>query len=134
MALPQSLTAELFAAQRFDLPDDGRWTELVAGRVVALGPPEPIHGTVVLNLTKALGQHTCVLMRGHGSTVVAPSLERAVYRAVYAEENAKLQLTANALGPIEFLTKEEADLAMNTNEGQVMRPWELWSRSIGAVE
>jgi HCOMODA/2-hydroxy-3-carboxy-muconic semialdehyde decarboxylase len=86
------------------------------------------------DLAKALGKHTCVLMRGHGSTVVAPSLERAVYRAVYAEENAKLQLSANALGPIEFLTKEEADLAMNTNEGQVMRPWELWSRSIGAVE
>ena len=86
------------------------------------------------DLAKALGQHTCVLMRGHGSTVVAPSLERAVYRAVYAEENAKLQLTASALGPIEFLTPEEADKAMNTNEGQVMRPWELWSRAIGAIE
>ena len=86
------------------------------------------------DLAKALGQHTCVLMRGHGSTVVGPSLERAVYRAVYTEENAKLQLTASALGPIEFLTPEEADLAMATNEGQVMRPWELWSRSIGVVE
>lgn len=86
------------------------------------------------DLAKALGQHSCVLMRGHGSTVVAPSLERAVYRAVYTEENAKLQLSANALGPIEFLTPEEADKAMNTNEGQVMRPWELWSRAVGAVE
>jgi len=86
------------------------------------------------DLAKALGRHSCVLMRGHGSTVVAPSLERAVYRAVYTEENAKLQLSANALGPIEFLTPEEADKAMNTNEGQVMRPWELWSRAVGTVE
>ncbi len=85
-------------------------------------------------LAESLAQHTCVLMRGHGSTTVAPSLERVVYRAIYAEENAKLQLTASALGPIEFLTPEEADLAMNTNEGQVMRPWELWRQRIGDVE
>lgn len=85
-------------------------------------------------LAESLAQHTCVLMRGHGSTTVAPSLERVVYRAIYAEENAKLQLTASALGSIEFLTPEEADLAMNTNEGQVMRPWELWRQRIGDVE
>ncbi len=85
-------------------------------------------------LAESLAQHTCVLMRGHGSTTVAPSLERVVYRAVYAEENAKLQLTASSLGPIEFLTPEEADLAMATNEGQVMRPWELWRQRIGNVE
>ncbi|MES2977014.1 MAG: class II aldolase/adducin family protein [Pseudomonadota bacterium] len=86
------------------------------------------------DLAKALGQHTCVLMRGHGSTTVGPSLERAVYRAIYAEENAKLQLSSAALGPITFLTPEEADLAMATNEGQVARPWELWRQRVGAVE
>ncbi|RYX96459.1 MAG: class II aldolase/adducin family protein [Comamonadaceae bacterium] len=86
------------------------------------------------DLAKALGQHTCVLMRGHGSTVVGPSLQRAVYRAVYAEENARLQLSASTLGRIEFLTPEEAELAMATTEGQVQRPWELWSRRIGRVE
>jgi ribulose-5-phosphate 4-epimerase/fuculose-1-phosphate aldolase len=86
------------------------------------------------DLARALGTHTCVLMRGHGSTVVGPTLERAVYRAVYAEENAKLQLSASALGPIEFLTPEEAELAMASTEGQVQRPWELWAGRIGAVE
>ncbi len=85
-------------------------------------------------LAKSLAQHTCVLMRGHGSTTVAPSLERVVYRAIYAEENAKLQLTASSLGPIEFLTPEEAELAMTSTEGQVMRPWELWRQQIGDVE
>ena len=86
------------------------------------------------DLARALGTHTCVLMRGHGSTVVGPTLERAVYRAVYAEENAKLQLSASALGPIEFLTPEEAELAMASTEGQVQRPWELWAGRIGAVD
>ncbi|MES2508519.1 MAG: class II aldolase/adducin family protein [Pseudomonadota bacterium] len=85
-------------------------------------------------LAESLGKHNCVLMRGHGSTVVGPSLEQAVYRAVYAEENAKLQLTSAALGPIEFLNPEEAELAMTNVEGQVRRPWELWSQSIGAIE
>jgi ribulose-5-phosphate 4-epimerase/fuculose-1-phosphate aldolase len=77
-------------------------------------------------LARSLGQHNCVLMRGHGSTTVAPSIELAVYRAIYAEVNAKLQLQAAALGPINFLTEEEAVLAAATTEGQVVRAWDLW--------
>jgi len=46
-------------------------------------------------LAKSLGKHNCVLMRGHGSTVVGTSLEQVIYRAIYAEVNAKLQLAAN---------------------------------------
>jgi ribulose-5-phosphate 4-epimerase/fuculose-1-phosphate aldolase len=81
-------------------------------------------------LAESLGRHNCVLMRGHGSTTVAPSLELAVYRAIYAEVNAKLQLQAAALGPINFLNEEEAALAAASTEGQVVRAWGLWSRSI----
>ena len=51
------LTAEQFAAKRADLPDEGRWTELVAGEVLCLSAPEPAHGTLVLNLSKAVGEH-----------------------------------------------------------------------------
>ena len=85
-------------------------------------------------LAKSFASHNCVLMRGHGSTVVGPSIEHAVYRAIYTEENAKLQLSSSALGPIEFLNAEEAALAEKNVEGQVRRPWELWSKSIGAIE
>ena len=49
-------------------------------------------------LAAALGPHSLVLMRGHGSTVVGASLEQAVYRAIYAETNARLQSQAIALG------------------------------------
>lgn len=84
-------------------------------------------------LAQALGQHNCVLMRGHGSTTVGPSIEVAVYRAIYAEVNAKLQLQAAALGPINFLNEEEAQLAAATTEGQVVRTWDLWCGRIGAL-
>jgi ribulose-5-phosphate 4-epimerase/fuculose-1-phosphate aldolase len=83
-------------------------------------------------LAKSLGQHNCVLMRGHGSTTVAPSIELAVYRAIYAEVNAKLQLQAAALGPINFLTEEEAALAAASTEGQVVRAWDLWRGRLDA--
>jgi len=84
-------------------------------------------------LALSLGQHNCVLMRGHGSTTVAPSIELAVYRAIYAEVNAKLQLQAAALGPINFLTEEEAALAAATTEGQVIRAWDLWRGRLDAA-
>jgi HCOMODA/2-hydroxy-3-carboxy-muconic semialdehyde decarboxylase len=73
-----------------------------------------------------LGASRVVLMRGHGCTVVGPSLQVAVFRAVYTEVNAKLLLQALPLGDTVALTPEEADSTRITNEGQVLRPWELW--------
>lgn len=46
------MDAATFAATRADLPDGGRWTELIAGEPVMFAPPEPLHGTFVLNLSK----------------------------------------------------------------------------------
>jgi ribulose-5-phosphate 4-epimerase/fuculose-1-phosphate aldolase len=77
-------------------------------------------------LADSLGERNAVLMRGHGSTVVAPSLKLVVYRAVYAEINAKLQAQAIALGDPVYLTPEEAAAAERSVEGQVERPWALW--------
>src|SRR5258708_28523272 len=55
---PELLTAEQFVAGRDELPDGGRWTELVAGKPVILSPPTVEHGTVVLNLGKALAEYS----------------------------------------------------------------------------
>lgn len=85
-------------------------------------------------LAKSLGKHNCVLMRGHGSTVVGTSLEQVVYRAIYAEVNAKLQLAANGLGEISFLNEEEAKLASDMNDGQIPRSWNLWVTRLGQVD
>jgi Uma2 family endonuclease len=48
------LTVEQFVADREDLPDGGRWSELLAGRLFTFQPPTIEHGTAVLNLGKAL--------------------------------------------------------------------------------
>jgi len=85
-------------------------------------------------LAKSLGKHNCVLMRGHGSTVVGTSLEQVVFRAIYAEVNAKLQLAANGLGEISFLNEEEAKLASDMNDGQIPRSWNLWVTRLGQVD
>ena len=85
-------------------------------------------------LAAALGSRSAVLMRGHGSTVVGASLEQVVYRAVYTEVNARLQMQAMTLGDVVYLNRSEAAKASATNETQVPRAWELWQREIGPLE
>lgn len=78
-------------------------------------------------LARTLGDRRVVLMRGHGATVVAASLQVAVFRAVFTEVNARLQLASMPLGgEIDALTDGEADATRLTNEGQAARPWDLW--------
>jgi HCOMODA/2-hydroxy-3-carboxy-muconic semialdehyde decarboxylase len=79
---------------------------------------------------KSLAEKNIVVMRGHGSTVTAPSLPLVVYRSVYAELNARYQCEAMRHGPITALTAEEAAASrlFSPIEGQVRRPWELWTR------
>jgi ribulose-5-phosphate 4-epimerase/fuculose-1-phosphate aldolase len=85
-------------------------------------------------LATALGARSAVLMRGHGSTVVGSSLEQAVYRAIYTEINARLQLQATQLGEVTYLTTQEAKQAEQMNDSQLPRAWELWTREIGAID
>ena len=80
-------------------------------------------------LAECLGTSNAVLMRGHGSTVVGPDVKIAVYRAVYTEVNAKLVTEALRLGPVEYLTREEAETALAI-EKEVTRPWELWKSAL----
>jgi len=78
-------------------------------------------------LAGALGKCSCVLMRGHGMTVIGDGVPEAVFRAIYTEMNARLQIQASQLeGPIEFLSDEEGRRATVSNRGTIERPWELW--------
>jgi ribulose-5-phosphate 4-epimerase/fuculose-1-phosphate aldolase len=84
-------------------------------------------------LAETLGSCNCVLMRGHGMTVVADGIPAVVYRAIYTEMNARLQMQAMQLeGPIEFLSDEEGRRSWAANSGTLERPWELWkARALG---
>lgn len=81
-------------------------------------------------LAKSLSDQSVVLMRGHGSTAVGPSLPRAVYRAVYTETNAKVLCQAAALGDVKFLSVAEAATIEVTGDLQVERTWEYWRMEV----
>jgi len=82
-------------------------------------------------LARSLGDRPAVLMRGHGVTVVGATLREAVFRAVYTEFNARIQLEALGLGPVTFLTAGEAAASAATNASQVDRAWNVWKERVG---
>lgn len=77
-------------------------------------------------LASALGPREVIVMRGHGAAIVGRSIPQAVYRAVYTEKNAALQLEAMRMGSVTYLTPGEAKNSDATNDGQIARPWSLW--------
>ncbi len=84
-------------------------------------------------LAQTLADKSVALMRAHGSVAVGPTLQHAVYRAVYTEVNAKLQMSATLLGgPIAALDEEEGRLADAVNIAGVGRPWDLWKMKASA--
>jgi ribulose-5-phosphate 4-epimerase/fuculose-1-phosphate aldolase len=84
-------------------------------------------------LAHSLGKCTCVLMRGHGMTVVGDSVAEAVFRSIYTEMNARLQMQAGQLeGPISFLSEQEGRRSTASNRSTLERPWELWKKAAAA--
>jgi ribulose-5-phosphate 4-epimerase/fuculose-1-phosphate aldolase len=83
-------------------------------------------------LAHTLGGGAVTLMRGHGSTVVGPTLRLAVFRAVYTEVNARVQLQAMQLGAVTYLTAEECAAATAGVGSQVNRAWNFWKAQADA--
>jgi len=82
-------------------------------------------------LAQSIGDKPAVLMRGHGATVVAPTLPRLVGRSIFLALNATLQAQAITMtqgGTIRYLDPEEARL-IEAREGYGLgRAWEAWKR------
>ena len=79
---------------------------------------------------RTLGSAAFALMRGHGAVAVGDSIRQVVYRAVYAEQNARLQMEALRLGDINFLNDAEAAGADAANYVNMDRLWELWKQRV----
>lgn len=80
-------------------------------------------------LAQALGRKDVALMRAHGSVTCGPTLQTAVFRAVYTEVNARIQHLTLALGKgaaIAALDEKEGKLADVINQTAGMRAWHLW--------
>jgi ribulose-5-phosphate 4-epimerase/fuculose-1-phosphate aldolase len=80
-------------------------------------------------LADTLSDGPAVLMRGHGSTVVGSTLRQTVFRAVYTEIGARLQMEAMRLGPVTYLTEEETVGTTKTISTQYDRSWFLWLKA-----
>jgi hypothetical protein len=103
--------------------------------------------------------HSVVLMRGHGFTTCADSLEAVVFQAIYTMEAAKVQtqslLTQNAYfgaalegnvdvegggkikqgkikgeEQLKYLSDREATDTAKMNREVMLRPWGLWVREV----
>ncbi len=81
-----------------------------------------------VSLAQCLGQANVALMRGHGSVTVGTSIQQAVFRGIYTENNARLQAEAARLGEINFLTDAEAQATSDMNDQHLDRPWQMWKR------
>lgn len=82
---------------------------------------------------ESLGDKDIALMRAHGSVACGPTLQIAVFRAVYTEVNARVQHWTVALGrdgPMAALDEEEGRRADVPNQGASLRAWELWRREV----
>jgi HCOMODA/2-hydroxy-3-carboxy-muconic semialdehyde decarboxylase len=84
-------------------------------------------------LAEVLNDKDVALMRAHGSVACGPTLQTAVFRAVYTEVNARIQHFAQALssdGNLAALTKTEGNLADVPNQTAGMRAWHLWRAEV----
>ena len=81
-------------------------------------------------LARTLGGANVALMRGHGMVAVGTTIPEAVFRAYYTGQDAQLESDALRLGPVKFLTADEAKAAAQTQTGLISRSYELWKGSV----
>jgi ribulose-5-phosphate 4-epimerase/fuculose-1-phosphate aldolase len=109
----------------WDIADDFGTTDMLV-RVME-------HGR---SLARTLGSGRIALMRGHGCVVAGPGLRQVVMTCVYAEQNARLQKGAIALGQVRYLSDEEIALTgeMLLNPLASERAWGCWAARVGFPE
>jgi len=81
------------------------------------------------SLARALGNHSWVLMRRHGATVVSTNLRELVFRTIYGARNAEYQTQAKLIGKVNALTPGETKMAgtLPLQPNTTSRAWEYWS-------
>jgi len=91
------------------------------------------NGAKGVALAEVMGAKDIVLMRAHGAVACGPTLQSAVFRAVYTEVNARIQHWTLALGgsaPVAALDEEEGRLADAVNQNAGRRAWDLWRTQV----
>jgi HCOMODA/2-hydroxy-3-carboxy-muconic semialdehyde decarboxylase len=82
-------------------------------------------------MAKRLGDKHVMLLRAHGFVAVGPTIQAAVFRAVFTEVSARVQLQTAALGgQMAALDEEEGRKADTINLATLGRAWELWKKRV----
>jgi HCOMODA/2-hydroxy-3-carboxy-muconic semialdehyde decarboxylase len=81
-------------------------------------------------LSQTMGLQYFVLMRGHGYAAGGDSIKKAVFRAIYAIQNASIQSEAMKMGQVQYLTPGEAAISQETIEKTIGRPWQIWTERV----
>jgi len=93
------------------------------------------NGVKGVALAAAIGKQDVAMMRAHGSVACGPTLQTAVFRAVYTEVNARIQHWTLALAggkPMAVLDSQEGRLADVINQTAGLRAWDLWRAQVRA--
>ncbi|MDB5387327.1 MAG: hypothetical protein JWM11_2973 [Planctomycetaceae bacterium] len=77
MTTNELLSATEYAERKLDLPENGRWTELVAGHIVTYQPPDDDHGNVVRNLLLAFSNFAHKTQQGYACFDIGLIVRRA---------------------------------------------------------
>jgi HCOMODA/2-hydroxy-3-carboxy-muconic semialdehyde decarboxylase len=85
------------------------------------------------DLAGGLGAERVVLMRGHGFTAAARSLQEVIRMGVYLPLNARVLAEALRLGEVKYLSRGEieAHASMKPDDPSMYRAWEYWAVRAG---
>lgn len=87
-------------------------------------------GKLGQSLAAALGDKPVALMRGHGNVVVGPNVRVATARAIFTDENARMQAVALSFGgPVNYISRGEGALR-DSDPGDPARAWDLWTANV----
>ena len=80
------------------------------------------------DLASVLGPHRAALMRMHGAVIVGSYVEEAFCAAIQLEENAKMQITASALGPPSRMTPAEIEESIKESwtPSSIKKRWQYY--------
>ena len=87
-------------------------------------------------LADKLGPAPVIMMRGHGATMVGATIRAAVYRSIYAMQNATAQMDAIKIGDgdVTYLDPQEAELYDKYSAEVMHRPWNMWrAEALGEI-
>src|SRR6516225_9090341 len=87
-------------------------------------------GKLGASLAAALADKPVALMRGHGNVVVGANVRIATARAVFTDENARMQAVALSFGgPVNYISPGEGALR-DSNPNDPVRAWDLWKANV----